>query len=100
LPQNRDLCFFSLAGIRGRDNLVDGSMQRSDWLFGHNVFLHGQPVLIEFGAMVWTQSSVWNFRTIKLSSAFEADLVPSAFDRKYPAQLTVTAPEDEFEDPK
>jgi hypothetical protein len=45
-------------------------------------------------------SEVWHFRTIKLSSAFEADLVPSALDREYPAQLTVTAPENEFENPK
>jgi hypothetical protein len=45
-------------------------------------------------------SNVGGFGTVELSSALEADLVPSAFDRKDPAQLTVTAPEDELENPK
>jgi len=40
------------------------------------------------------------FRTLKLSTALEADLVRSPLDREYAAELAVPAPEDEFENPQ
>jgi len=41
-----------------------------------------------------------SFRTLKLPSALEADLVRSALDGEYATELAVPAPEDEFENPQ